>query len=123
MTSVEIEEVTTEDAHPTSAPFRISAKPTKNVLTFKLTATASSAIRALRVRFQALNRNSGQRLYSRGMVCGSGDVCGSPDARSLLVESPFTTPTITVNESEVADAGDGEYDVTAYAMADEGWSS
>jgi hypothetical protein len=122
VTEVAIEEVTTEDATPTAAPFRISDKAEKDLVTFKVKVTASSIIRAIRVRFKPLNRNSGQRLYSRGMVCGSGDVCGSPDARSLLVESPHTTGTVSVTDAQVGAEPDGEYDVSAFALADEGWS-
>lgn len=121
-TSASIEEVTTEDAAPTSGPFKISAKPSKDVLTFKVKATASAVIHAVRVRFKPFNRNSGRLLFSRGMICGSGDRCGSPTARSLAVASPFTTGTITINEADVGSEPDGEYDVRAWAESEEGWS-
>lgn len=123
MTEVAVEELTSADASPGSAPFKISDKPTKDALTFRLKVTAGSLIHAVRVRFKPLNRNSGQLLFSRGMVCGSGDRCGSPNARSLSHSSPFTTGTVTINEADVAVEPDGEYDVSAWAMAEEGWSS
>jgi hypothetical protein len=122
-TSADIEEIATEDAAPTSAPFKISAKPSKDVLSFRVKAAAGALIHAIRVRFKPLNRNSGQLLFSRGMVCGSGDRCGSPTAMSLAAASPLTTGTITVNESQVGSEPDGEYEVRAWAASGEGWSS
>lgn len=122
MTEVAIEELATADAGPTAAPFKISAKATKDSLTFKVKATAGSLIHAIRVRLTPLNRNNGQLLFSRGMVCGSGDRCGTPHAMSLSEASPFTTGTVTIDEAEVASEPDGEYEVKAWAMADEGWS-
>lgn len=121
--SADIEEVTTEDASPTAAPFRISAKAGKNILTFKIKVTATGAMRAIRARFKPLNRNHGQLLYSRGMVCGSGDRCGSPVAKSLAHSSPFTTGTVTIKESEISAESDGEYEVDAWAMEAGAWSS
>lgn len=121
--SAEIEAVTTEDAHPNEAPYKISAKPTKDVLTFKIKVTATGAINAVRSRFEALNRNSGQLVFRRGMVCGSGDRCGTPEARSLNAASPYTTPTITVKEADIAYEPDGEYKVEAWAMEPGAWSS
>lgn len=121
VTEVAVVETTTGDAVPTSAPFKISAKATKDAVTFKVKVTAGSIIKAIRVRFKPMNRNSGQLLYSRGMVCGSGDRCGSPNARSLFVESPHTTGTISVTDAQVASEPDGEYDVSAFALAEEGW--
>jgi hypothetical protein len=122
MTEVAIEELTSGDAGPTAAPFKISAQATKDSLTFKVKATAGSLIHAIRVRLTPLDRNNGQLLFSRGMVCGSGDRCGTPHARSLSQSSPFTTSTVTINEAEVAEQPDGEYEVKAWAMAEEGWS-
>lgn len=121
--TAEIEEVTTEDAAPTTAPYKISAKTGKNSLTFKIKVTAPATIRAIRSRFKPLNRNSGQLVYRRGMVCGSGDRCGTPEARSLSVSSPFTTGTIEVKEAAVASEADGEYEIKAWAAANEEWSS
>lgn len=123
MTEVDIAEVTTGDGDPTVSPFRISSKPSKDSFGFTLSVSAGSTIRALRVRFEPLSRNLGRLLYSRGMVCGSGDVCGSPDARSLFLEPPYTTSPITIDKSQLGGEADGEYDVQAWAMADEGWSS
>lgn len=121
--SADIEAVTTEDATPTEAPYRISAVPGKDSVTFRVKVTATGAIRAIRSRFKPLNRNIGQRVYSRGMVCGSGDRCGTPDARSLNVASPFTTPTIEIDEADIASEPDGEYEVEAWAMEPGAWSS
>lgn len=119
-----IEEVTTEDATPTEPSYKISAQTGKDTLTFKIKVTAGATIRAIRSRFKPLNRNSGKLIFSRGMVCSTGDRCGSPTARSLAHASPMTTGTITINESEVASEGDGEYEVKAWGEAEgEGWSS
>jgi hypothetical protein len=121
--AADIEEVTTEDVAPTASPYRISAKAGKDTLTFKVNVTATGAMRAIRARFKPLNRNSGKLLYSRGMVCGSGDRCGSPVAKSLAHSSPFLTGTITIKESEVNTEPDGEYEVDAWAMEAGSWSS
>lgn len=121
--SADMEEVLTEDADPANPPYRISAKPSKDLLSYKVKVAATGTIRAIRSRFEALNRNSGQLLFRRGMVCGSGDRCGTPDARSLLVASPFTTPTITIAEADIAFEPDGEYEVEAWAMEPGAWSS
>lgn len=121
--TADIEEVTTEDAAPTTAPYKISAKAGKNSLTFKIKVTAPGVIKAIRSRFKPLNRNSGQLVYRRGMVCGSGDRCGTPDARSLSVASPHTTGTIEIDESAIASEADGEYEVEAWALEPGAWSS
>lgn len=118
----DIEEVTTEDADPHSAPFKISAKPTKNVATFVWKVTAGSVIRAWRVRLNPLNRNTGQLVKKQGMVCGSGDRCG-PNTRSLAVASPLEVTT-SIQESEVASEPDGEIEVAVFARSEsDGWSS
>lgn len=119
----EVLEMTTEDAAPTASPFKVSAKATKETLTFKVKASAGAAIQAIRVRFKPTNRNTGKLLFSRGIVCGTGDRCGSPTAKSLSHASPLTTSTITVNESQVSGEPDGEYEIKAWAAAAEGWSS
>jgi hypothetical protein len=121
--STDIEEIATEDAAPSAAPFKISAKVGKRTLTFKVKATASGVVRAVRVRLKPFNRNSGNLLYSRGMVCGSGDRCGSSSARSLVHSSPFTSPTLSVDEAVVASEVDGEYEVKAWSMETGAWSS
>lgn len=120
--TADIEEIATEDAAPISAPYKISAKAGKDSLTFRIKVTSTGAIRAIRSRFKPLNRNSGQLIYRRGMVCGSGDRCGTPEARALAVASPFTTPTIEILESEIAAEADGEYEVEAWAMEPGVWS-
>lgn len=121
--AAEMEEVLTEDAVPGTAPFKVSAKAEKNTLKFKVKATAGKTIRALRVRFKPTNRNTGKLLFSRGMVCGTGDRCGSPTAMSLSHGSPLTTSVISVAEATIAEP-DGEYEVKGWAAAEEeGWSS
>lgn len=121
--TTDIEEVTTEDATPTVAPFKISAKVGKRTLTFKVKATATGVVRAMRVRLKPFNRNNGSLVYSRGMVCGSGDRCGSPNARSLVHASPFTSPTLAIDEAAVASEPDGDYEVKAWSMETGEWSS
>lgn len=118
-----IEEVTTADATPTTAPFKVSAQTSKNSLSFKWKTTAAGVIRAWRIRLSPLNRNSGKLIDKRGMVCGSGDRCGEPKARSLAKASPLELTT-TVAESLVASEADGEYAIQVWAMSvEDGWSS
>jgi hypothetical protein len=123
MTTVVLDEVTTGDGVPTAAPFKISEQATKNSVTFKWTPTSSDSIRAWRVRFAPLNRNSGTLIAKRGMVCGSGDRCGEATARCLLMTSG-TQVTTTVADAALPPEADGEYTVKIYAMSvAQGWSS
>lgn len=123
MIETNVTEIETEDAVPLAAPYKISAKPSKSTLIFHWVTTASHTIRAWRVRLAPMNRNSGQLIDKRGMVCGSGDRCGEPKARSLAVASPLKHAT-TVVESEIASQPDGEIEVEVWAMsAEDGWSS
>jgi hypothetical protein len=118
----ELKEVTTGDSSPHVAPYKVSAKATKNSLTFVWKIIAGSTIRAWRVRINPLNRNSGQLHSKQGMVCGSGDRCG-PNTRSLALTSPVELTTV-VAESEVASEPDGEIPVGFWGMAEsDGWSS
>lgn len=121
--ATDIEEVTTEDATPAEAPFKISAKVGKRTLSFKVKATATGLVRAMRVRLKPFNRNKGTVIYSRGMVCGSGDRCGTPNARSLVHSSPFSSPTLSIDEAAVNSEPDGEYEVKAWSMETGAWSS
>lgn len=121
--AVEVETVETEDAAPTVSPFKVSAKTgkTKLLVTFKI--TAADKVRAWRLRFKPTNRNTGKLLGSRGMVCGTGDRCGSPTARTLNVASPLTTSQ-EMQESQIASEADGEYEVKGWALSEaDGWSS
>ncbi len=121
--ATEITEVETEDSAPLAPPYRISAKPSKSTLIFHWATTARHTIRAWRVRVKPLNRNSGKLIDKRGIVCGSGDHCGEPKARSLATTSPLERAT-TVLESDVASEPDGEIEVAVWAMsAEDGWSS
>lgn len=117
-----LEEVTTGDSTPHAPPYRVSAKATKNSLSFVWKIVAGSTIRAWRVRINPLNRNSGKLHSKQGLVCGSGDRCG-PDSRSLSHTSPLELTTV-VAESEVALEADGEIPIGFWALAEsDGWSS
>lgn len=121
--SVSVEEVVTEDAVPKAAPNKISAKATKTLLTYVFKPTATSVIRAIRSRFKPTNRNTGKLLFSRGMVCGTGDRCGSSTARSLSMPSG-TAVTATIEESAISAEADGEYEVKVFAVSEaDGWST
>lgn len=117
-----IEEVTTEDATPTVAPFRISEVSGKDFATIAWKAVADSTIRAWRVRFEPLNRNVGLLIEKRGMVCGSGDRCGEPTARSLAAASPLEIETV-VADSDLPPEPDGDYDIKVWAMRSGEWST
>lgn len=119
--AVNIDSVETGDSSPSAAPFRISDKTGKDVLDFAFTVTADDIIRAWRVRFDPMNRNIGQLLASRGMVCGTGDRCGSPVARSLAVTSPLEVAE-EIEEAEIGANPDGEYPVEVYAMIAGEWN-
>lgn len=118
---VNIDSVETEDAAPASAPFRISDKPGKSKLTYSFTVTADGVIRAWRSRFQPTDRNHGRLLASRGMVCGSGDRCGSPVARSLVATSPLPNSE-EINEADIHGFSDGDYPVEVFAMEEGAWN-
>lgn len=120
--TVSIESVETGDSAPTEAPFRISDQPTKDTLVYRFKVVASDIIRAWRARFVPTNRNVGQLMDSRGMVCGSGDRCGSPVAFSLAASSPLEV-TEQLTEGQVASSPDGDYPVEVFAMIEGEWNS
>lgn len=119
---VSIDSVETEDAVPASPPNRISKKPTKELLTFEFSITSDGPIRAWRARLEPLNRNIGTLLGRRGIVCGSGDRCGTPDARSLDAASGASF-TETTEPVELGEIPDGEYEVDVFAMSPGEWSA
>lgn len=118
--TVEIESVVTEDSHPESAPFRISAQSGKSTLTFVFKVVADGVIRAWRARFQPTDRNHGQVIAKQGIVCGAGDRCG-PNARSLAVAGELTREE-ELDESEVHGHADGDYPVEVFAMEEGAWN-
>lgn len=121
--SVTIDSVTTADAVPTSTPNKISNKATKTTATFKFTPTATSPILAWRARIKPTNRNTGALAGRRGMVCGTGDRCGTPEAMSLSSASAKQI-TETATYTEAGGLGDGEYEVKVWALSEaDGWSS
>jgi hypothetical protein len=121
--AVNIDSVTTADAAATTAPHKISKKATKETATFKFTITAASTIRAWRARRSPTNRNTGTLLGRRGMVCGSGDRCGTPEAFTLSMASS-TQSTETTNPTELGNPADGAYEVKVFAMSEaDGWST
>lgn len=119
--SVNIDSVHTEDAAPDEAPFRISAVPTKDKLTFAFTVVADGIIRAWRARFQPTDRNHGTLIAKRGLVCGSGDRSG-PSSFSLAASSPLEV-TEQLLESQVHSNPDGDYPVEVFAMEEGAWNS
>jgi hypothetical protein len=123
--SVNIDSVTAADAAPTVAPHKISAKATKNSLTFKFTVTSSATIGAWRARLAPTNRNTGPLLGKRGMVCGAGDRCGEPTAMSLSMASGTqVTEDATYPEATASGAkADGGYEVKVFACNGLEWST
>jgi hypothetical protein len=124
--SVNIDSVTAPDAVAGTAPHKMSAKATKNSVTFKFTPTATGPIRAWRARLAPTNRNTGVLLGKRGMVCGSGDRCGESTALSLVMASGTqVTEDATYPEATKSGAkADGAYQVKVYAVsAEDGWST
>lgn len=120
-TTVSIDEVTAPDASEHAAPHKISHKPTKNELTVKWTPTSSGPIGAYRVRLDPINRNTGTVLARAGMVCGTGDRCGT--CRSLKLPSG-TQVTEVITDTEVGAVADGGHEVKVFACAEsDGWSS
>lgn len=119
--SVTIDSVETEDGAPASPPYKISDKPGKSKLTFSFSVLADDVIRAWRARFNPTDRNHGQLIAKRGMVCGSGDVCG-PDAFSLFAESPLAASE-ELDEPAVHANPDGDYPVEVFAMIEGEWDS
>ena len=88
----------------------------------KFTVTATGVIRAWRARLKPTNRNTGKLLGSRGMVCGTGDRCGSATAMSVSLASG-KQQTLEDLYSQIAEP-DGEYEVKVFAMSEaDGWSS
>lgn len=119
---VSIETVETGDSAPTTPPHRISAQSGKDTLTFAFRVVADGVIKAWRARFQPTDRNHGKLIASRGMVCGTGDRCGSPFAFSLDANSPLDA-TQQVVESQIAGNPDGDYPVQVFAMESGEWSA
>lgn len=121
--SLTIDSVSTADAVPTTTPFKISKKATKNILTFKFTPTATGPIRAWRARIKPTNRNTGGLVGRRGMYCGGGNRCGEASSRAVSIPSG-TQITEDVTFAEGEPNADGGYEVKVWAASNEdGWSS
>lgn len=124
MTTVaSIQSVTTTDAAPTTAPFRVSRVSGENVATVAIRATATGIIRKLRAAFNTDFRNvpSGKIVFDRGAVCGL-DRCGAPGVMPMAAASPLNV-TFTINASNLPSVADGDYEVSVHALSDDGWSS
>ena len=116
--SLTLDSVTTSDAVPAAAPYRISAKPGKSIATVKFTPTGavpSSPVRAWRLTIDS--GRLGRAVAKAGAVCGMercGDGCG-PLARlgqvTALIPYPRTQP-----------AADGDHTIEINAMTEQdGW--
>ena len=121
MTAIAIQ-VSTPDADPAAAPYRISDKPAHDTVTVTATPTTDDAspIGALRVTFNDPDRTA-PAVVSRGCVCGI-DVCGGEGVVPLHVESGSDVD-LDFTYADTGGPPDGTYDVAVHALAEsEGWA-
>lgn len=121
MTAIAIQ-VSTPDADPAAAPYRISDKPAHDTVSLTATATTDdgSAIGALRVTFNDPDRNA-PAVVSRGCVCGI-DVCGGEGVGPLAVASGSDVD-LAFTYADTGAPPDGTYPVAVHALAEsEGWA-
>lgn len=123
--SLSIDTVTTEDAVPTTAPFKVSNVATYTQWQVKFTPTTSdsSPIRSLRVIFNSSSRAwpTGKLIYNLGAVCGL-DRCGAPNVMPLSC-TQGVQKTVTKNYSDLPSTADGAYSVYVWAASDtQGWN-
>lgn len=122
-TTVTVNSVTTGDAAPTTAPHRISDKPTKDEASVVFTPATDSEplIRAIKIRLGGTHRNNGTKLLQMGMACGDGTRCGQPDAQSLAL--PENQPqSHTVAYDDTGPAAEGTHEINVHAGSSEGWA-
>lgn len=104
--------VTTQDAHPTASPYRISAQPGKNIASVTLSFESDEGVtRAWRIVHQAAGRKS-PRLAGQGVVCGL-DRCGT--GRVLARTDP-----VDVEITQAQLGGEGDYPLDVWALDRQG---
>lgn len=113
-TVVTLGAISTGDAGPTAAPFKVSDKAAKDTVTIPFTVAGSGSVRAWSVRFGATNK----KLAGQGMVCGEAR-CGI--SRSLA-RALGATITATDTYGELPSSADGSYTVNVRAYSDDGWA-
>lgn len=112
-TVVTLGAVTTGDAVPLVAPFRISMKATKNRATIPFNVAGSGLVRAWSIRFGATNVKVG----GQGMVTGEA-LCGP--SRSLA--RALGDISDDVDYTELPSSADGSYNMKVRAYTDDGWA-
>lgn len=144
-TTVTIDSVTTGDAAPVTAPFRISAKATKSTATVKFTPThdgllfPSTAlapeeqeaiipegpprkILGYRLRLGGASYATGVDLGHRGEVCGE-EVCSEARVCSEWDSPSGVQLTEVIDYAETGTLADGDYAVNLYVNTDgQGWA-
>lgn len=121
----DISSISTSDAAPTSAPYKISRISTKDQATVTYSLTEAAAIIVYgQLRLGGSSRTSfGTRLQHLGAVCGLGNRCGYTGTRPLAKASPYTAADIVIDDAIVTGA-DGDYTVTAEGLTAAGdWSA
>jgi hypothetical protein len=119
MAQPELQSIVTGDAHPTDAPFRISAMPGKNSALVTLTFVAERPVQSWRiVRHGTGNRKTGQRLRSQGVVAGL-DRAGTGRA---LARDPARPLILQISQAELG--AEGTYPLDVYAIdSDADWGA
>lgn len=115
-TVVTLGSLSTGDAAPTSSPYKISNKATKDTVTIPLTVTGSGKLRAWSIRFGATRK----KLDGRGPVCGNAR-CGNTVRSRLLGQNLPATLSKSDTYSQLPSSADGAYTVYVAAYTDDGW--
>jgi hypothetical protein len=144
-TTTTLDSITTADATPTSAPFKISAVPTKNQAVVAFTPThdgnsfpgsgdlpgsgnlpgEAKVILAYRVLLGGSNFETGTNLGFRGVICGDfHKVESNGSVRCSNFNSPSGVQlTENIDYPETGGPADGSYVVNVYVLTeDQGWS-
>jgi hypothetical protein len=111
----------TNDAAPSSSPFKVSHVDTKDEVVASASIVPNGVVSYRQFRLDG-NRKTGTRLLSLGAVCGI-TYCGAPGAMPL---ADSDDPRVYVyNDADFDDlltSGEGDYTLAADALNADGWS-
>lgn len=117
--------VETQDAAPTVAPFKASF--IRHQLELTLTPTLNGTVRFYQIRIGG-NRKTGDKLISRGVVCGMDIPCGAGSSGGVVTAVPVAwditgSSNISITRSALSfQSGEGDYNVYADLANDDGWA-
>lgn len=136
--AVSVYEATTQDAAPTSAPFKVSHLRTYMSIVFSVDVPfgIGGLPQFVQIVRGGTNRKNYDDVYLRqGIICGMGQRCGYENGpppgggrrirmRPLQVGSPSYTFGVTFPDyDDELPAAEGNYNIRCWARNDDGWST